>query len=123
VHVTPQALPGPATRPAECPVDVSIACDAVAQLLIRPTTRNCFHFDVRNIALPSPTTIPIPIAAPGATTVPITAVRPAGWNNLQVYLGEVPKLGPHVQAFCEVLEHAAGLPPDGVTDLSSRTRA
>ena len=33
------------------------------------------------------------------------------------------KLGPHVQAFCEVLEHAAGLPPAGVTDLSSRTRA
>jgi hypothetical protein len=33
------------------------------------------------------------------------------------------ELGPHVQAFCEVLEHAAGLPPAGVTDLSSRTRA
>nr|WP_260758074.1 DUF3000 domain-containing protein [Mycobacterium sp. SMC-8] len=33
------------------------------------------------------------------------------------------ELGPHVEAFCEVLEHAAGLPPTGVTDLSSRTRA
>jgi hypothetical protein len=33
------------------------------------------------------------------------------------------ELGPHVTAFCEVLEHAAGLPPAGVTDLSSRTRA
>ena len=33
------------------------------------------------------------------------------------------ELGPHVQAFCEVLEHAAGLPPAGVTDLGSRTRA
>ena len=33
------------------------------------------------------------------------------------------ELGPHVEAFCEVLEHAAGLPPSGVTDLSSRTRA
>ena len=33
------------------------------------------------------------------------------------------ELGPHVQAFCEVLEHAAGLPPAGVTDLSSRSRA
>ncbi len=33
------------------------------------------------------------------------------------------ELGPHVQAFCEVLEHAAGLPPTGVTDLGSRTRA
>lgn len=32
-------------------------------------------------------------------------------------------LGTHVQAFCEVLEHAAGLPPAGVTDLSSRSRA
>ena len=33
-----------------------------------------------------------------------------------------PELGTHVQAFCEVLEHAAGLPPVGITDLSSRTR-
>ena len=32
-------------------------------------------------------------------------------------------LGTHVEAFCEVLEHAAGLPPTGVTDLSSRSRA
>ena len=32
-------------------------------------------------------------------------------------------LGAHVQAFCEVLEHAAGLPPVGVTDLSTRSRA
>ena len=30
---------------------------------------------------------------------------------------------PARQAFCEVLEHAAGLPPTGVTDLGSRTRA
>jgi len=28
-----------------------------------------------------------------------------------------------VEAFCEVLEHAAGLPPAGVTDLGSRSRA
>lgn len=33
------------------------------------------------------------------------------------------ELGPHVEAFCEVLEHAAGLPPAGVIDLSSRSRA
>lgn len=33
------------------------------------------------------------------------------------------ELGPHVQAFCEVLEHAAGLPPAGVTALGARTRA
>lgn len=32
-------------------------------------------------------------------------------------------LGSHVQAFCEVLEHAAGLPPVGVTDLNTRSRA
>jgi hypothetical protein len=32
-------------------------------------------------------------------------------------------LGPHVEAFCEVLEHAAGLPPVGVTSLKTRTRA
>src|ERR1700686_909095 len=32
-------------------------------------------------------------------------------------------IGTHVEAFCEVLEHAAGLPPVGVTDLGSRTRA
>ncbi|MBU3751397.1 MAG: DUF3000 domain-containing protein [Mycobacterium sp.] len=32
-------------------------------------------------------------------------------------------LGAHVQAFCAVLEHAAGLPPVGITDLSSRSRA
>ena len=34
-----------------------------------------------------------------------------------------PALAAHVQAFCEVLEHAAGLPPVGVTDLGSRSRA
>ncbi|WP_042756397.1 DUF3000 family protein, partial [Mycobacterium tuberculosis] len=34
-----------------------------------------------------------------------------------------PDLGAHVQAFCDVLEHAAGLPPAGVTDLGSRSRA
>jgi hypothetical protein len=32
-------------------------------------------------------------------------------------------LATHVEAFCEVLEHAAGLPPAGVTDLGSRSRA
>ena len=34
-----------------------------------------------------------------------------------------PAVGGHVEGFCEVLEHAAGLPPAGVTDLSSRSRA
>jgi Protein of unknown function (DUF3000) len=34
-----------------------------------------------------------------------------------------PDVRVHVEAFCEVLEHAAGLPPTGVTDLGSRSRA
>ena len=33
------------------------------------------------------------------------------------------ELATHVVAFCEVLEHAAGLPPVGVTNLGSRSRA
>src|ERR1700742_4999824 len=33
-----------------------------------------------------------------------------------------PDIGTHVEAFCEVLEHAAGLPPVGVTDLRTRSR-
>lgn len=33
------------------------------------------------------------------------------------------ELASHVQAFCSVLEHAAGLPPVGVTELGSRSRA
>src|SRR6202048_841380 len=33
-----------------------------------------------------------------------------------------PEIGTHVEAFCEVLEHAAGLPPVGVTDLGTRSR-
>ena len=41
----------------------------------------------------------------------------ASWTALS------PDLEAHVQAFCEVLEHAAGLPPMGVTDLGSRSRA
>ncbi|HME49277.1 DUF3000 domain-containing protein [Mycobacterium sp.] len=41
----------------------------------------------------------------------------ASWTAL------TPDLEAHVQAFCEVLERAAGLPPVGVTDLGSRSRA
>ena len=33
-----------------------------------------------------------------------------------------PDIGTHVEAFCEVLEHAAGRPPVGVTDLGTRSR-
>lgn len=31
-------------------------------------------------------------------------------------------LEPHVYAFCDVLEHAAGLPPTGITHVNSRPR-
>jgi len=41
----------------------------------------------------------------------------ASWTAL------TPDISTHVEAFCEVLEHAAGLPPVGVTDLGSRSRA
>ena len=51
---------------------------------MRPTTRDCLHFDIRNIALPSPTTLDTPGGRAGM-----------GWNNLQVYLGQVPMLAPH----------------------------
>ena len=51
------------------------------KVLIWPTMRSCFHFDVRNI----------PLAATGE----VAAGRPgAGWNNLQVYLGSVPQSSP-----------------------------
>lgn len=32
-------------------------------------------------------------------------------------------IGPHVEAFCQVLAYAAGLPPAGVTELGSHLRA
>ncbi len=32
------------------------------------------------------------------------------------------ELGPHMEAFCEVLAYAAGLPPAGITDLRPRPR-
>lgn len=71
------------------------------------------------------------VRALGGTVTATTSVRygdisaaarsPAGATG--VMDGDHPDLGAHVQAFCDVLEHAAGLPPAGVTDLGSRSRA
>lgn len=83
VSVTAAALPGPAPagmRPMGCPKDGS-PCDALAQVLIRPTVRSCFHFDVRNIPLAS--TLDLPGGRPGA-----------GWSQLLVYLGQLPMAAP-----------------------------
>ena len=72
------------------------------------------------------------VTALGGTVTATTSVRygdisgPPRAHQLELrasWTATTLELGPHVQAFCEVLEHAAGLPPTGVTDLSSRTRA
>ncbi len=68
----------------------------------------------------------------GGTVTATTSVRygdiagPARAHQLELrasWTAMTPELGVHVGAFCEVLEHAAGLPPVGVTDLGSRSRA
>jgi hypothetical protein len=68
----------------------------------------------------------------GGTVTATTSVRygdiagPARAHQLELrasWTATTPALGAHVHAFCEVLEHAAGLPPVGITDLGSRTRA
>ena len=68
----------------------------------------------------------------GGTVTATTSVRygdisgPPRAHQLELrasWTATTPELGIHVQAFCEVLEHAAGLPPAGVTDLGSRSRA
>jgi hypothetical protein len=68
----------------------------------------------------------------GGTVTATTSVRygdisgPPRAHQLELrasWTATTPELGTHVQAFCEVLEHAAGLPPIGVTDLGSRSRA
>ena len=68
----------------------------------------------------------------GGTVTATTSVRygdiagPGRAHQLELrasWTATTPELGVHVQAFCEVLEHAAGLPPVGVTDLGSRSRA
>ena len=68
----------------------------------------------------------------GGTVTATTSVRygdisgPPRAHQLELrasWTATTAELGMHVQAFCEVLEHAAGLPPVGVTDLGSRSRA
>ena len=72
------------------------------------------------------------VTALGGTVTATTSVRygdisgPPRAHQLEMrasWTATTPALGTHVEAFCEVLEHAAGLPPTGVTDLSSRSRA
>ena len=72
------------------------------------------------------------VTALGGTVTATTSVRygdisgPPRAHQLELrasWTATTLELGPHVRAFCEVLEHAAGLPPTGVTDLGSRTRA
>jgi hypothetical protein len=72
------------------------------------------------------------VTALGGTVTATTSVRygdisgPPRAHQLELrasWTATTMDLGTHVQAFCEVLEHAAGLPPVGVTDLSSRSRA
>lgn len=72
------------------------------------------------------------VTALGGTVTATTSVRygdisgPPRAHQLELrasWTATTPELGTHVQAFCEVLEHAAGLPPTGVTDLGSKSRA
>lgn len=72
------------------------------------------------------------VTALGGTVTATTSVRygdisgPPRAHQLELrasWTAITPELGTHVEAFCEVLEHAAGLPPVGVTDLGSRSRA
>src|ERR1700741_5164798 len=67
----------------------------------------------------------------GGTVTATTSVRygdisgPPRAHQLELrasWTATTPDLRAHVQAFCEVLEHAAGLPPVGVTDLGTRSR-
>ena len=72
------------------------------------------------------------VTALGGTVTATTSVRygdisgPPRAHQLELrasWTATNPDLGADVQAFCEVLEHAAGLPPVGTTGLGSRTRA
>jgi hypothetical protein len=72
------------------------------------------------------------VTALGGTVTATTSVRygdisgPPRAHQLELrasWTALTAELGTHVEAFCQVLEHAAGLPPVGVTDLGSRSRA
>ena len=69
------------------------------------------------------------VTALGGTVTATTSVRygdisgPPRAHQLELrasWTATTPELGTHVEAFCEVLEHAGGLPPVGVTELGSR---
>ena len=71
------------------------------------------------------------VTALGGTVTATTSVRygdisgPPRAHQLELrasWTAITPDIGTHVEAFCEVLEHAAGLPPVGVTDLGARSR-
>ncbi|MBD0323559.1 MAG: DUF3000 domain-containing protein [Aldersonia sp.] len=73
-----------------------------------------------------------PLNALGGTVTATSSVRygdiagPPRAHQLELrasWTATSPALAPHVEAFCEVLAYAAGLPPVGVTDLGTRTRA
>jgi hypothetical protein len=77
-------------------------------------------------------THPEHVTALGGTVTATTSVRygdisgPPRGHQLELrasWTATTSDIGTHVEAFCEVLEHAAGLPPVGVTDLGSRSRA
>ncbi|MFN8088530.1 MAG: DUF3000 domain-containing protein [Mycobacterium sp.] len=72
------------------------------------------------------------VTALGGTVTATTSVRygdisgPPRAHQLELrasWTATTLELATHVVAFCEVLEHAAGLPPVGVTNLGSRSRA
>jgi len=72
------------------------------------------------------------VTALGGTVTATTSVRygdisgPPRAHQLELrasWTATNPDVSSHVEAFCEVLEHAAGLPPAGVVDLGSRSRA
>src|ERR1700741_778866 len=71
------------------------------------------------------------VTALGGTVTATTSVRygdisgPPRAHQLELrasWTAINPGVGVHVEAFCDVLEHAAGLPPVGVTDLGTRSR-
>jgi hypothetical protein len=65
VTVDVEALPAEGSPPSD------------ARVILRTTTRTCFHMDVRNVTLVE--TAEIPTGRPGR-----------GWNMIRIYLGEVP---------------------------------
>src|SRR5271163_3384703 len=71
------------------------------------------------------------VTALGGTVTATTSVRygdisgPPRAHQLELrasWTALTTDIGTHDEAFCEVLEHAAGLPPVGVTDLGTRSR-